>query len=116
MDRADITKLADEIERLLQHASPGEWFTFGHPWRDWSVPGCIFAGSPDPHAGTMVLDGPATWDLEENQDEAEVIAQADIDLELVALLKNAAPDIVRVLREAAKGPLSGPFQADDIAT
>ncbi|MGU3417700.1 hypothetical protein [Methylobacterium sp. D54C] len=42
-----------ELARLSEAATPGAWYTVDTPWGDgtWLV-----AGSPDPHAGTMVCD------------------------------------------------------------
>lgn len=39
---------------MTDKTSPRPWYHVGRPWSD--IPGLIYSGSEDPHAGNMVAD------------------------------------------------------------
>lgn len=92
------------LRALLAAATEGPWYTLGHPWRDWRVPGSILAGTPDPHAGEIVVDG-IIPDIVDEDDDRDHIGQSDADMDLIVAMRNALPALLdeieqlRVMRD-----------------
>jgi hypothetical protein len=93
------TQTIDRLEALLEVATKGKWFTVEQPWRRSDVATWIVAGSPDPHAAKPVLNAIEIDEWPAEQDGPDY-TQSNADLAAVAALKNAAPLLLALAREA----------------
>lgn len=67
----------DKLRELAEAATPGPWFQSGSPW--FQTGGFVLAGSPDPHAGTVLADLSDTWELQRSDDGLDGDYERDPD-------------------------------------
>lgn len=91
-----MTDVIEQIKELAAKATPGPWFVAGPPWLASDVETYILSGSPDPHAGEMIVDMP-TADMagvEDKYDETDWSAQNDRNAAYIAA---CSPDNITTL-------------------
>lgn len=91
----------DALAELAERATPGPWYTAGPPW--FQTGSGVLAGSPDPHAGYLIVDT-EMWAGErdeyvENNPNGVPLADADADAAFVAA---ANPGTVLALIDLAR--------------
>lgn len=89
----------DALERAAQAATPGPWYQSGSPW--FSTGSLVLSGSPDRHAGYMIVDTDPL-DYREDIPDGEV-ADPDDDAAYIAAANPAAiRSLIARLREAER--------------
>lgn len=67
----------NKLRELAEAATPGPWFQSGSPW--FQTGGFVLAGSPDPHAGTVLADLSDTWEMQQADDALDADHERDPD-------------------------------------
>lgn len=84
----------DALEKLADEATPGPWFQSGPPW--FSAGSVVISGSPDPHAGTILLDTAETWEMQRSDDGLDADHERDPDND-AAFIAAADPATIKAL-------------------
>lgn len=73
-----MTKHTDEeLIAIAKAATPGPWYQSGSPW--FQTGGFVLAGSPDPHAGTVLADLTDTWETQRGDEGLDADHERDPD-------------------------------------
>lgn len=67
----------NKLRELAEAATQGPWFQSGSPW--FQTGGFVLAGSPDPHAGTVLADLSGTWEMQRADDGLDADHERDPD-------------------------------------
>lgn len=91
------------LKEAALKATPGPWYQSGSPW--FQTGGFVLAGSPDPHAGTVLADLTDTWEEQRSDDglDADHERDPDDDAAFIALANPATILSLLASLEEAEG-------------
>lgn len=100
----------EELMAIVEAATPGPWYQSGQPW--FQTGGFVLAGSPDPHAGTVLADLSDTWEMQRADDglDADHERDPDDDAKFIATFD---PPMVRALIERARAAEVGALAMEE---
>lgn len=89
-----MTNEIEELEALLEKATPGPWFLVTPPWLPPDVGTWIIAGDQDPHRGKAVCD----FEIQRDCDMTEGDNYYN-DALLIAAARNLLPALLQSLKD-----------------